>query len=70
MYRKSHRYRKKGDEHPDKAKKRFYPFSIDFGVGHIITEKENDRANAETGQHIKIPAKRGIIIFDVQNGNT
>ena len=65
MHRKSHRYRKKGDEHTDKAKKRFYAFSVDFGVGQIITEKENDRANAKTGKHIKIPAKCRIVIFNV-----
>ncbi len=69
MHRKPHRHRKKSDEHPDKAKKRFDPFSVDFGVGNIVTEKENDRANSKTGKHIKIPAKCRIIVFNVQHGN-
>ena len=43
MHWKSHCHRKKSDEHPNKAKERFDPFSVDFGVGNIVTEKENDQ---------------------------
>lgn len=65
MNRKAHRYWEKGKKHPDKTKKTLYAFAVNFGIGYPIANKEDQGAYGKKGDHVKIPTKLRIQIFNI-----
>ena len=65
MHAKAHCHRKEGEKHPDVLEEILDSAPVNALVSDPIATKENDRTNCKSGDHVKIPAVGGIVIFNV-----